>query len=78
VVEMIRVLRPGGRRILAVEPADRMICVDDDTRRVLAEIPCTTTKSIARFKVHQPGTPTRRPLAERVTHQPERIPSPSR
>jgi hypothetical protein len=46
-------------RILAVEPADRMTCADDDTGSVLAEVPCTTTKNIARFKVRQPGTPPR-------------------
>jgi hypothetical protein len=43
----------------AVEPAGRTIRVYDDTRILLVEVPCTTTKSIARFKVRKPEPPRR-------------------
>jgi hypothetical protein len=42
---------------LDVEPADRTIRVYDHTGALLAEVPCTTTKSIARFKVRRPEPP---------------------
>ena len=41
-------------RTLDVEPADRTIRVYDPTGALLAEVPCTTTKSLARFKVRRP------------------------
>ena len=44
-------------RTLDVEPGDRTIRVYDDTGALLAEVPCTTTKSIARFKVRKPEPP---------------------
>jgi hypothetical protein len=44
-------------RTLSVEPADRMIRVYDEGGALLAEVPCTTTKSIARFKVRKPEPP---------------------
>jgi hypothetical protein len=53
-------------RTLAVEPADRTIRVYDDTGVLLAEIPCTATKSIARFKVRKPEPPRRDSLAKAV------------
>jgi hypothetical protein len=46
-------------RTLSVEPGDRTIRVYDDTGALLAEVPCTTTKSIARFKVRKPEPPRR-------------------
>ena len=46
-------------RTLSVEPADRTIRVYDETGALVAEVPCTTTKSIARFKVRKPE-PSRR------------------
>jgi hypothetical protein len=46
-------------RTLAVEATDRTIRVYDDTGTVLHEVPCTTTKSIARFKVPKPEPPRR-------------------
>ena len=44
-------------RILDVEPADRTIRVYDDSGGLLAEVPCITTKTIARFKVRKPEGP---------------------
>jgi hypothetical protein len=44
-------------RTLDVEPADRTIRVYDDVGALVAEVPCTTTKSIARFKVRKPEPP---------------------
>ena len=41
-------------RTLDVEPADRTIRVYDPSGALLAEVPCTTTKSITRFKVRRP------------------------
>jgi len=46
-------------RTLDVEPADPTIRVYDQTGALLAEVPCTTTKSIARFKVRKPEPPRR-------------------
>jgi hypothetical protein len=47
-------------RTLDVEPADRTIRVYDEAGALLTEVPCTTTKSIARFKVRKPEPPRRR------------------
>jgi hypothetical protein len=47
-------------RTLDVEPADRTIHLYDDAGALLTEVPCTTTKSIARFKVRKPESPRRR------------------
>ena len=46
-------------RTLDVEPADKMIRVYDHNRTILAEVPSTTTKNIARFKVRKPEPPRR-------------------
>jgi hypothetical protein len=46
-------------RTLDVEPADRRIRAYDVTGALVAEVPCTTTKSIARFKVRKPEPPRR-------------------
>jgi hypothetical protein len=47
-------------RTLDVEPADRTIRVYDPHGVLLAEVPCTTTKNIARFKVRRPEPPRSR------------------
>jgi hypothetical protein len=52
-------------RTLDVEPADRTICVYDSAGALVAEVPCTTTKSIARFNV-------RRPAPQRSASRPSR------
>jgi hypothetical protein len=46
-------------RTLSVEAADHTIRFYDDDQSVLVEVPRTTTKSIARFKVRKPQRPRR-------------------
>src|ERR671938_681751 len=46
-------------RTLDVEPADRTIRVYDEIGALVAEVPCTTRKSIARFQVPKPAIPRR-------------------
>ncbi len=44
-------------RTLSVEPADRTIRVYDEIGVLVAEVPCTTAKTIARFEVRKPEPP---------------------
>jgi hypothetical protein len=58
-VQRIHVGFTHAGRTLDVEPADRTIRVYDDSGSLVAEVPCTATKTIARFKVRKPEPPRR-------------------